>query len=646
MNKIIRISIPFMIAFLFISLLIWLAGASSQVTAAPSLSTTEGTILVTTLEDELNTDGDCSLREALKAANTNAPVDACPAGSSVLTDTITFDVVGNITVTSVLSVTAGGPLVVDGGNAIATINPPYYAARIWWVEPGSEVTLQNMTVKGGFVWQSNGSGLYNNGGHLTINHCYFLGNTIYAYWWQDHQYYYGGGIYSAGGTINVTDSFFEANGSGNQFTSGGAIALESTTGSILHSTFLNNYSQGCYDVFCEQPGGGAIYLSNSDVIIQDSLFLHNSSVLGGALVNSQSSVTIQDSSFISNTGGTGYQYGGGIVNYYGTMTLTNSTVSDNTAGFGGGIHNNTGTLTVTNTTISGNTASQGGAVYNSWGTLTLINSTLTGNSANLGGAIYHSYGSSMAINSILANSILGGDCASWSGGTIDGGHNISSDDSCSFDPANGSMPNTDPLLGPLHDNGGPTLTHALLWNSPAIDLGDNNQCPSTDQRGMPRPIDGNMDGNPVCDIGSYELISVSPTLVTISGANQGFVMHAYTFTAVVDPISTTQPLTYTWQASNQASITHTDGLTDTLGFTWEVTGTQSITVTASNPFGSISATHSIIITTPYEIYLPLVKKSSAPPLGSFPTYSLSGGGVFMGLVIIGMVGRWKRRRLL
>jgi CSLREA domain-containing protein len=65
MNKIIRISVPFMIAFLFISILIWLAGASSRVTAAPSLSTIEGAILVTTLEDELNTDGDCSLREAI-----------------------------------------------------------------------------------------------------------------------------------------------------------------------------------------------------------------------------------------------------------------------------------------------------------------------------------------------------------------------------------------------------------------------------------------------------------------------------------------------------------------------------------------------------------------------------------------------------
>jgi len=107
-------------------------------------------------------------------------------------------------------------------------------------------------------------------------------------------------------------------------------------------------------------------------------------------------------------------------------------------------------------------------------------------------------------NSIVANSLLGGDC----GGDYlitDGGANISSDDTCGFSPANGSMPNTDPLLGPLQDNGGLTWTHALLWGSPAIDAGDNAQCPPTDQRGITRPFDGNWDGLAVCDIGSFEV---------------------------------------------------------------------------------------------------------------------------------------------
>ena len=75
---------------------------------------------------------------------------------------------------------------------------------------------------------------------------------------------------------------------------------------------------------------------------------------------------------------------------------------------------------------------------------------------------------------------------------------------CSLNTANGSLPNTDPHLGPLQNNGGYTWTHALLWNSPGIDGGNNNLCSSTDQRGVDRPIDGDGDGLAVCDIGSFE----------------------------------------------------------------------------------------------------------------------------------------------
>ena len=110
-------------------------------------------------------------------------------------------------------------------------------------------------------------------------------------------------------------------------------------------------------------------------------------------------------------------------------------------------------------------------------------------------------GSAVLTNTIVANSISGGDCY---GSITDGGHNLDSDGTCGLDPAKGSLPNTDPMLGPLQDNGGPTWTHALQPGSPAIDAGDNSQCPSTDQRGFYRHIDGDGDGTAICDMGAYE----------------------------------------------------------------------------------------------------------------------------------------------
>ena len=83
------------------------------------------------------------------------------------------------------------------------------------------------------------------------------------------------------------------------------------------------------------------------------------------------------------------------------------------------------------------------------------------------------------------------------------GHNLDSENSCQFN-GTGDLINTNPRLGPLQDNGGPTFTHALLQDSPAVDAGDNNGAPATDQRGVSRP-----QGSTV-DIGAYELEGGGP----------------------------------------------------------------------------------------------------------------------------------------
>lgn len=244
--------------------------------------------------------------------------------------------------------------------------------------------------------------------------------------------------------------------------------------------------------------------------------------------------------------------GGGIRNF-GTLALTNATISGNSAGsYGGGIYNsmfNSGdTVTITNSTISGNSAVSGGGIYND-GTVTITNSTISGNSAvsgdsgGGGGGGIDNYNGAVT----LTNSTIAANTADFSGGGIDNyggtvnakstiialntadlgspdvygaltsqGYNLIGDNSgASITPLDqpgdqiGSAGSPkDPVLGPLQDNGGPTKTQALLYGSTAIDKGKYGGS-STDQRGYTRPVDlstiSNAFGGDGNDIGAYEV---------------------------------------------------------------------------------------------------------------------------------------------
>jgi len=152
----------------------------------------------------------------------------------------------------------------------------------------------------------------------------------------------------------------------------------------------------------------------------------------------------------------------------------------------------------------------GGGAYNWKSDPMLSNVTFSGNSADQGGGMYNDVDANPTLrNTIVANSIAGGDC-SGEDTIISAGYNLDSDGTCGF-TGEGDLSNTDPLLGPLQDNGGPTLTHALLAGSPAIDGGNPAGCTdplgnplTTDQRGELRPADGDCDGIPICDTGAYE----------------------------------------------------------------------------------------------------------------------------------------------
>lgn len=275
--------------------------------------------------------------------------------------------------------------------------------------------------------------------------------------------------------------------------------------------------------------------SISDLTIRNGRVVNQS---GGGMRLETGNLTISNSMITGNTVTNGEGGGLNLRGWENAVTITNSTVSNNTAHVCGGIssdrpgtldrstvsgnsasesdgggvcnYSEEGPLTIINSTISGNTAAgHGGGLANYADGLTIItNSTITGNSAqDSGGGIWNgSVASFLVKNSIVANNPTGGDCSFSEGST---GHNLSSDATCPF-TGPGDLTSTDPKLGPLANNGGPTQTHALLAASPAIDAGDNNGCPATDQRDTARPQDGNSDSIAVCDIGAYEYQYVAP----------------------------------------------------------------------------------------------------------------------------------------
>ena len=255
--------------------------------------------------------------------------------------------------------------------------------------------------------------------------------------------------------------------------------------------------------------------SGNDVSISGVTIRHgNTSTNGGGIRNEGGTLTLTNSTVSGNT--SSGNSGGGIYNILGTLTLVNTTVSDNRADFyGGGIHNHKGTLIVTNSTVSGNiVGTYGGGISNYIGTATLTNVTVNGNSSGYyGGGIWNYVTSTLT----LANSIIvsnsgssGPDCYGARGTSL--GHNLIGTSGCIFELSTDDISGTDPKLGLLKDNGGPTWTHALLTGSPAIDTGnpaipdsETNACPDKDQRGITRPQGGNGDGTARCDIGAYEL---------------------------------------------------------------------------------------------------------------------------------------------
>jgi subtilisin family serine protease len=284
------------------------------------------------------------------------------------------------------------------------------------------------------------------------------------------------------------------------------------------------------DVTILSDGSGDVVIDASDldrvfdVHANGSLTLEGVTIRGGSLagadgagVRNAGTLFVRESTVRNNT--TDHD-GGGVANF-GTLIVEASTFTLNSAARGGAVWNG-GDTTATNTTFSGNLAStSGGGLFNAaGGDATLINTTITLNSTagsgspadDAGGITAESGGAVELHNTLVAGNTsvdtspdvtgtytsLGGNLvgdATTAAGIV---HGLNNDQAGS-----GASPIL-PLLGPLADNTGPTMTHELLPGSPAIDRGINTGAPSEDQRGLPRPQDADGNDTATVDVGATE----------------------------------------------------------------------------------------------------------------------------------------------
>ncbi len=235
-----------LVSAMFLGLL--LAMAASRPVAARANS-----IVVNTLNFTQAVDGFCSLREAILAANNNAAVNECPAGSATSEDVITFSVSGTITENSSPSATDAAGLVIDGAGQNVTITGGSNMALI--VNAGKKVTLLNLTIANDNVggW---GAGV-SNSGTLVVGDSAFVNNTATARAG-------GAAIFTdTGSNLTVYDSTF----TGNTAVQGCAIYVASgSTANITNSTIAGNS--------CTTSPGGALK-NQGTVTVRNTILANN-----------------------------------------------------------------------------------------------------------------------------------------------------------------------------------------------------------------------------------------------------------------------------------------------------------------------------------------------------------------------------------
>jgi CSLREA domain-containing protein len=305
--------------------------------------------------------------------------------------------------------------------------------------------------------------------------------------------------------------------------------------------------------------GGGIRAEDGVLDLRRSVVTGNRAARNGGGIASDSVfvIDITDSTISENAASAA----GGGVSFNGdtNASITSSLIRGNASVNGAGLRIVETRPNIDSVTISGNIASaEGGGILASGDAnreTEISFSTIVNNQAATVGGLRvlpptaANPGAKIRIdNSIVANN-TGGDCTSDR--ITSRGFNLSSSSTCGF-TATGDRQNLDPKVGSLADNGGPTQTHALLPGSPAIDAGNpaiNSQggfaCDLTDQRGLPRPRDGDGNGEVRCDIGAVE--QQTPLVADLS----------VTMTDTPDPVNAGGAFTVTASVTNNGPLAAT-----------------------------------------------------------------------------------------
>ena len=426
-------------------------------------------------------DANCTLRDAILAANANPGADTVnlPVGTYDLTlvgDDEDHAATGDLDITDDLTL-AGADM------ATTIIDGSLLDDRIFTITDTVAVTISNVTIQNGTVPLYDilgGGGILNY--HGTIN--------LYNVTLQDNIAAFGSGISNSLGVLKISGCMILDNGDPDTSEGGGVYSDGNLE--IYSSEISNNHARF---------GAGVSGTEKANMIFSEVVFDGNVADYDGGAILNDKFVKLTDSTLKNNQA----HLGAGLFNKY-LGELEYVTINDNSAYQGGGIYTeDTSNLSLKNITLSSNQASNRGGGISNDGEMTISNATIYQNQAPVGENLYNDLDGLVNVSSSIVAGGTTDNCSSVGTPITSLGFNLEDHNTCSF-TATGDKRNTNPMLGPLDDYGGTTLTHILQSGSPAIDAGNPYNCIITDQRHFYRPVDGDKNNTPICDIGAFEIV--------------------------------------------------------------------------------------------------------------------------------------------